>query len=80
MNTCDLGEIGIPLFAIELRIRIVAISTLSWTTEHRPRMLPPELEVAVQTVESFPSTSMGQFATLFCVAEIPSDTASCPIQ
>jgi hypothetical protein len=48
--------------------------------EHMPRILPPELEVAVQTVESFPSTSMGKFATLFCVAKIPSDTASCPIQ
>jgi hypothetical protein len=48
--------------------------------EHMPRILPPEFEVAVQTVENFPSTSMGKFATLFCVAEIPSDTASCPTQ
>ena len=62
------AEFGTARFRIELRIRIVVISCLSWTIECTPRILAPKLEVAVHSAERIPSTLTGQSATLFCIA------------
>jgi hypothetical protein len=62
------AKCGAVLSEIELRIPIVAISSLSWTRGHMPSILAAELEVAVHTAERIPSTSTGQSATFFCIA------------
>jgi hypothetical protein len=58
----------LPNPEIELQIRIAAISCLSWTIRHGPRILPAKLEVAVHAAERIPSTSMGQSATRYRMA------------